>query len=248
MMLADKARAVLGHPRSRLLAALVLGIVLGRLSVTSPEGGDAQKVDSTAASGAMVSCQDRARALEKDRRQLQEELAYLKQSVVVEQEACFGLRESLFEKEGQISKLTEQLAFYRGVVTPDGQDDDLRLYRFDLESVAQRDYQFRAILLQSVSQRKQAEGRLELALVGLNPQGESRRFDLQELSRGDFSGDFSFRYYTEMYGQFRLPEPWAPLRIEARVMLADRREPAVSRIYPWKELITAQDAEEGKDD
>ncbi len=226
------------------LLILLLGVLLGRWSA-SVGGTDLDDLDEEQAQLAAAECPERLAGLERDRRQLREELAYLKQSVVVEQEACNGVRETLFEKEAAIGKMTEQLAFYRGIFAPAEQVGGIQVYKLEVDPVSGRHYQFRVTILQPARQSSAAEGTLILEFVGLGADGQPQRLGLDKLIRGEpFSGDYAFRYYTELYGQFRLPEQWTPLRIEAKVRPKGRRKALLAETYVWKDLMAARSAQE----
>ncbi len=240
----ESLRRLSRWPPLHALLILLLGILLGRLSALSGST-DLDDLDEQQAQLAAAECPERLTGLERDRRQLREELAYLKQSVVVEQEACNGVRDSLFQKEAEIGKMTEQLAFYRGIFAPSEQVGGVRVYKLEIDPVSGRNFQFRATLLQPARQSGSASGALILEFVGLDANGQPQRLGLDKLIRGEpFSGDYEFRYYTELYGQFRLPEHWTPLRIEAKVRPKGRRKALLAETYVWKDLMAAHGARE----
>ena len=170
-------------------------------------------------------------------RQQREEIAYLKQSVIVEQEACFGVRDMLREKEAEIGKLHEQLAFYRGIVTPEESETGVRVHKFELQSAGGTAYQFRVTLLQPVRIASAAEGRLQLKLEGLvGDQTQTR--DIQALApKGSFKPEYEFRYFTEVFGQFRLPKDFVPLRLGLYIQPKGFKSPRLATTYLWSELV-----------
>ena len=181
---------------------------------------------------------------QRKRRRLTEEVAYLKQSVIVEQEACFGVREALNDKQDQISDLREQVAFYRGIVSPEESTLGVRVHDLVLRPVQGRIFNFRLTLLQSVREGGEARGRVGLRLEAL--EGEKlRRLALESLMvTTEYSEEYLFRYYTEMFGEFELPDGLRPLRIVVSLTPRGKRKPAMVRTFVWDEMLAAPAAEE----
>lgn len=230
------------------LVMLVLAFLLGRISVPAHESeGLVSDAPVSVRNPEAVGCSDRLSLLKREQRQLREELAYVRQSVLVEQEACFGVREALVDKEAQISGLQEQLAFYRGIVSPDEADVGVRIFKLELDPLGRSDYQFRLTLVQSVRQVADAKGGLQMRLVVLDEAGDSQILDMKELvTADDFAWDYRFRYYTELYGQFRLPSEVTPVRIEVTVVPKGRAGRKQSEVYVWNELIVATGDDESE--
>ncbi|MGJ8669002.1 MAG: DUF6776 family protein [Oceanococcus sp.] len=219
-----------------------LGLVLGYgLFRDAPSGGLVQDIPLA---NPYASCPEKLSATERERRVLREELAYTKQSVVVEQEACFELRKSLAKQEDELSKLNEQLAFYRGIVSPEQDEAGVRIHGLDLFKISRRSVQFRLTLIQPVRQSKDANGRLNIVVEGLA--GDVfRQIPMSELGfAGDFSGEYAFRYYMELHGQFRLPEGFKPLRISTEAIPNTKGRKPVRQTFIWQEAMVAQAAEE----
>ncbi len=223
------------------------GLLFGRygLDPVAPEAPPPQL--EHVAAGAAAACARRVEVMNKETRRLREELAYMKQSVLVEQESCHGVHALLVDKASEISKLTEQLAFYRGIVTPEDTSVGVRIYKLELDPLGLRRFQFRLTLLQSVRQAADATGDLQVDLVAVDPAGKVQTLDMGSLMVGEnYAWTYKFRYYTEMYGQFRLPDKLTPLRIEVQARPHGERRREVSATFVWNELISAPSAEESK--
>lgn len=191
-----------------------------------------------------ASCPEKLSAVERERRVLREELAYTKQSVLIEQEACFELRNSLSQQQDELSKLNEQLAFYRGIVSPEQNEAGLRIHNLELFDQGYQVVQFRLTMVQPVRQNQEAKGRLELVIEGLQEEA-FRSLSLNDLALADsFSTAYAFRYYAELHGQFRLPEGFKPLRISASAIPDKKGRKAVRQSFVWQEAMAVDAAEE----
>ncbi|ORE85301.1 hypothetical protein ATO7_15997 [Oceanococcus atlanticus] len=189
-------------------------------------------------------CPAQLSALQRQRRQLSEELAYVKQSVIVEQEACFELRDSLSEQVAEVGKLNEQLAFYRGIVAPEQNLAGVRIHKAEIMPLYGRDYQFRLTLLQPVRQSSDAKGMLKLHLEGLK-KDVMLALPLRDIALGEKTPAlYEFRYYVEVFGQFRLPSDYRPLRLVAEAIPEERGLKPVSQTFVWAEILKPEAAEE----
>ena len=83
-----------------------------------------------------------------------------------------------------MSKLNEQLAFYRGIVSPEQDLAGVRIYKLDLFSKPGRIYQFRLTLLQPARQTADADGSLEIVFEGLQDDVFTR-LPLGRVAKGD---------------------------------------------------------------
>ncbi len=232
---------LLRAPWLRALACLLLGVAIGHFGPgLNTSGADAE--DGFAVVNPFASCPDKLSAAERERRVLREELAYTKQSVLIEQEACFELRESLTRQEDELGKLNEQLAFYRGIVSPEQDEAGVRIHQLELFDLGRGAVQFRLTLMQSVRQVQEAQGRLDLVIEGLDGDIYTKRSVQQLELSGDYTGDYAFRYYLEMHGQFRLPKAFKPLRIVTQAIPDKNGRKPVRQTFIWQEVFAAQTA------
>ncbi len=222
--------------------AMLLGGVLGGLLVFGIVPASLDDVVTDNLDGA--DCPAQLGALQRQRRQLSEELAYVKQSVIVEQEACFALRDELKQQLSEVGELNEQLAFYRGIVAPEQNLAGVRVHKAEIMPLYGRDYQFRVTLLQPVRQSSDAKGMLKLRLEGLKNE-TLLILPLNEIALGEKPPAFyEFRYYVEIFGQFRLPADYRPLRLVAEAIPEERGLKPVNQTFVWAEIIKPETAEE----
>lgn len=187
-----------------------------------------------------ASCPEKLSGAERERRVLREEVAYLKQSVIIEQEACFNVREALKGHEDELAELNEQLAFYRGIVSPEEDAAGMRIHKLELFDEGRGKWQYRLTLMQPVRQATDAKGLIRITVEGLN--GDIfRAYTMKELDPSEhFSGLYQFRNFLEMHGQFKLPTGFQPLRIVLKAIPERRGSKPVKRTWVWKDIVAAQ--------
>lgn len=182
------------------------------------------------------------RALTQRNGQLSAQLAYLKRSGQVDSDACNLVQQSLGSLQKQNSDLREQLAFYRGIVSPQQSATGLRVYDFKLAPHAgqPRSYDFELLLVQSLHHNRSTRGEARLRIDGL--QGKvARHLDIGTRDGGKADDlTFSFKYFQELDGRFQLPSGFRPLRVTVNLVSAGA-QPVVSQGYDWSKVIqTAQ--------
>lgn len=220
-----------------LLLGILLGWALARGLASQDTSGDRPSVVNP-----FAACPEKLTVAERERRSLRDELAYTKQSVLIEQEACFNLRDALQQQETKLGKLNEELAFYRGIVSPEQAEAGVRIHKLEVFDVGRRAVQFRLTLAQPVRQTSDATGRVKMTLEGL-VDGSFKKLDVSDLELSeDFSGAYDFRYYLELNGQFRLPKGFKPLRIVTQAIPDGKGRRPLSQTFVWQEIMMADDA------
>jgi hypothetical protein len=119
--------------------------------------------------------------LQDDIELLREQKAQLERAAQIERQAYNELDTNLKVLQGEILELKEELAFYRGIVSPKEASRGLHLQRFSLESNGLRSYRYTVVLTQVLKNDGLARGRVKLFIEG--QQGnEPKTLDLAALS------------------------------------------------------------------
>ena len=99
--------------------------------------------------------------------QLREHRAQLERAAQIERQAYNELDTNLKVLQDEILELKEELAFYRGIVSPRDASRGLRLQRFSLEPNGLRSYRYTVVLTQVLKNDRLAQGRVKLFIDGL---------------------------------------------------------------------------------
>jgi hypothetical protein len=188
---------------------------------------------------------DERRALSRDLRMaraenqaLKEQVAYLGRSQEIDGAACGSVKQSLTSLQAEASDLREQLAFYRGIVSPQESQAGVRVYDFKVAKTLEANlYKFDLVLIQSVRNDKRTGGNIEVTLEGLRGT-QKQTLRLKELVT-DPKPDmvFSFKYFEEFSGGFQLPEGFRPLRAVVSLEPQGEGVPTVEDEYEWGKII-----------
>ena len=172
---------------------------------------------------------------------LKDQVVYEKRSSEIDTQACSSVRESLMSLQAELSNAREQLAFYRGIVSPDLSQAGVRVYDLTLKRGPAKDsYQYGLVLIQSVRHDRRISGRIDLAIEGTS-NGQPQTLNWSSVaSGGNKNLLFSFKYFEEFSGELRLPAGFKPLRVTARLVM-DGDMPTIEDQYDWNKIMANQE-------
>lgn len=194
---------------------------------------------------------DERRQLNRELRQMRGQVGDLKDQVVYEQrsseidtQACDTVRDSLSSLQAEAAGLREQLAFYRGIVSPDLTRAGVRVYDLKLTRRPTGDtYLYDLVLIQSVRHDRRVTGRVELTLEGANS-GQPQTLNWSNVSVGGGKNlSFAFKYFEEFSGELRLPAGFKPQRVVTRLVVDGETD--VEDQFDWRKITSNQEKKDG---
>lgn len=172
------------------------------------------------------------RAAREEIDQLKEQTVYLQRSQEIDKQSSDSVKNSLMALQKESADLREQVAFYRGIVSPDASQAGVRVYEFKVSPTARAGrYRYDLVLIQSVRHDRRIAGRVEVTLRG----GNSAALKLSELAPSQPLG-FSFKYFQEFTGEFQLPAGFAPGRVLVEVLAEGGQK--IEDDYDWAKILT----------
>lgn len=175
-------------------------------------------------------------ALTQQNRDLRERIAVLERSSEIDREAREQVQENLSAMQDEVLELREQLAFYRGIVSPEDAQAGLRVQSFEIHSGPANDlYHFRLVLIQAIKHDRRASGQVEVVVHGVRA-GEPASIPLRELVTDDMDEmKYSFKYFQDFEGDLRLPADFTPARVDIAVLPGGRASNAIRRTVEWSD-------------
>jgi len=175
---------------------------------------------------------------------LREQKAQLERAAQIERQAYNELDTNLKLLQGEILELKEELAFYRGIVSPRDASRGLRLQRFSLEPNGLRSYRYTVVLTQVLKNDSLASGRVKFLIDGLQG-NESKTLDLSALSENSVKElDYRFKYFQNLEGDLVLPKGFKPMRATAQILPGGRQEDMIEKTIDWPTEETQKDVEQ----
>lgn len=220
-------RLVIRHhnPRLRRLRLLLGALALTALAWAVFTAGRLQggaDLEAVAATRALLAETEAAN------RSLRERIALIERSGQVDGRAHDELRGSLVALNDEILQLREELAFYRGIVSPADARRGLRVHELKLEPTGTDGvWRYRLMLIQAMQHDREAQGTAHLVLVGAGADGPQR------VPVVDGGLAYGFRYFQGFDGDILLPQGFTPSRVEVELAPRSERDARVEQTFDW---------------
>lgn len=179
--------------------------------------------------------EDRIAGLNAEIVSLKEDVALLETHRDIDSEAYKQVEGGLTELQATIQAQKDEIAFYRGIISPqDGtaglRVQDLRLSRGDDE----RSYNVRLVLVQALKHDRKVTGDVNLTIEGTQD-GTTMSYAytqlLPETEEGNWA--FSFRYFQDFDREIVLPDGFTPERINIEVRSRTRSISSIEESFAW---------------
>jgi hypothetical protein len=177
------------------------------------------------------------RRLRSENHRLSERVVLLERAGEIDKRAAGVLDQSLRDEQAELAALKEQVAFYRGIVSPEESSAGVRVYELQLRTGSEPDlYQYDLVLIQAMRHENTVSGNAVLSFMGLQD-GQPRSYRLAELEveRGK-TLLFSFRYFQQLSGIIRLPRGFTPSRVQVDVTRGGNPPVRFQQVYDWSKV------------
>lgn len=221
------------HSRRGIIVVVLFLLLL--IAVTFEFGRYRAGYDSLATSDAYSALHLQIAELEKQHSTLHEQNAILERSGQIERQAYKQLEGAVTGLQDEILELKEELAFYRGIVSPKDATKGLIIQDFELSQGAlPRHYRYKVVLTQVLNNGTVARGNLHFEVEGVQ-KGEQKRYTLEQMSDSkDKSGPaFRFKYFQIMEAEFMLPEGFEPIKVNLTVKPKSKAHNKLTQAFDW---------------
>lgn len=172
-------------------------------------------------------------SLEDEKSDLHEKIAILERGHQVDTKAYAKVDEHLQKLQSDNLALREELAFYRGIVSSDG-DKGISIQTF----VVERDgpagaYHYSLVLTRNMRNGKVASGTIDLLISG-EMDGRVKQLDLKDVSMPVTRGlSFEFKHFQRLEGRVQLPRGFVPHTVYVKVHTAGDRPSSLEKTFDW---------------
>ncbi|GAB6042740.1 DUF6776 family protein [Endothiovibrio diazotrophicus] len=181
--------------------------------------------------------------LEEENQQLREKAVVLERAAQVDRKAYEQLRSDLDGLQKEIADLTEELAFYRSIVSPKQEGEGLRVQELLITPGGKRMFRYRLVLTQMLHHDRRVEGTVGLSVEGFE-KGAAATYSFGDLG-GEGSAVYGFKYFQNIEGDIRLPEGFTPTRVMVAVDPKGRRVKPFTRAFDWPAAAVSHLTREG---
>ena len=163
------------------------------------------------------------------------EIEKLKRSAQVDYKTAEQSQKIIRDKEIQIQRQQQELAFYRKLLSPESVKLGVDVKDFSVRaSVNQGEYYYDFLLMRSGGSKKVAKGKISISIDGI--QGDvMRRIDVASADQDQIK--YSFKYFQRLSGIFDLPSDFQPQKVSLVIAPSSKSSDKHKNSYVWQELI-----------
>jgi hypothetical protein len=172
--------------------------------------------------------------LEKANAELRGKLAELETGVTSQKQEREELARTVTELQTQVARQTQDLQFYRGIVSQTVGAPNVKVQRFQIANAKlARRYRLRMVLVQAARPENTVNGTVALAVEG-SERGRNVTYNLAKLTPdGRAQVQFSFRYFQDLDQEIQLPEGFSPARVNVEVRASGRASSPAVQTFDW---------------
>ncbi len=166
---------------------------------------------------------------------LEQQVANHSLGAEVDRKANEEIRQQVIALKEEISVLTEENSFYRGLMAPTKNKRGLAFGAIELsQSDRPRLYNYKIVMQQLATNHNLLNGTLRVVVVG-RAEGLDVEYNLSQLSSQLNSElvKLRFKYFQTVEGALQLPEGFEPLRIELVARSTGKNSVTVEKRFGW---------------
>lgn len=229
-----------GSARWLWLAAALL-VVAGSFWLGYRQGQQAAGYHAEAGGRERRALESEVARLESQNTALNARVAELEMARRLDHEAYGQVERTLGDLQSRLARQSDDLAFYRSIVSPADGVQGLRIQRFALRPGTEpREFVIELTLIQAMRQDSTVSGLVDVVLQGIE-RGRPARYPVGQLTGQPRAQlPFSFRYFQTLERAVTLPEGFQPFEVEVRVQSGTLRSP-LRQSFTWRVVDVAND-------
>lgn len=184
---------------------------------------------------AAAKLQDSIEVLTQTNSQLQEQIVVLQSERDVDNLARQQVQQSLEALQTKLLNVQEELAFYKGIVSPVTGEEGLRVQSLKFtRGGAPRLYHYHLVLIQVRTKEFMVTGNVDIKIYG-DEQGKPVILDARSIApKGNPSFNFAFQYFENLEGDAIFPDGFTPGRVEVTVI--ENGHGPVQQNFAWQSI------------
>jgi hypothetical protein len=168
--------------------------------------------------------------LEEANEELRVSLARAQRTLQMDQSSYQELDRSLKASAQEITKLREELNFYRNIISPVDKKAGLRIQSLAIEPVGNTSqFRYKLVLIQALKHDRSISGTAQFEISGMQA-GQDSVLTYPKPPQRTIS--VNFKYFQDIEGKFELPRNFKPRQIKVTVTTAGGTQ-NVEEIYTW---------------
>ncbi len=220
--------------RSVLWVVVALVVVIAASLAAFEFGRSRAGFDGAAARSERAGLQDRIAALEEELRAARLKLAMYDSDNAGSTRERTEVAKTIGELQGEVARLTSDVAFYRGVVDERATPEVVKIQQFRISAgKAEREFLLRLVLGRPLRPEDSIAGKARITIEGTAADGSAASYDLAALGVPGGELAFSLRYVATLEQALTLPEGFAPARTTVELAPARKGVNPVRETFIW---------------
>lgn len=173
--------------------------------------------------------------------ELRRQQAILETSREIDKETYAQIEANLSDLQEKIQAQEEELAFYRGIVSPGDGVSGLRIQDLEvLPEDSEQRHLLRLILVQAIVHNKRVTGTVRIKFSG-SLDGQPAEYSLADVvaAGGDREIAYAFRYFQSLEEDLVLPVGFEPATVEVEVRPREPRGEPLTQSFPWARVLVS---------
>lgn len=177
-------------------------------------------------------------------RQLQAELdsmrlakSVLETGKEIDDQASESVRTELKDLQRELLELKEELAFYRGIVSPKEASQGLYIQTFNItKNDEERSYRYKLVLTQVLKNDRHVSGKIDVVIEGImEDDGRQEQIRLRDVTVSKNRDlEYRFKYFQSFEGDMKLPTGFVPIRVIVTVKPSYRSQEQIEKVFDWE--------------
>lgn len=162
-------------------------------------------------------------------------IATLEKGAEVDQKANEEIRQVVKSLKDQVASLQEEVALYKGIMTPSLSVGGLTIQELSLDPTADPlRYRLKVMLTQVGDNKAFVQGFAGISIIGVQD-GKKVALLLKDISDqiSDTDIRFRYRYFQDIKGELKLPENFSPEQIYVVAQSSGSRASRVEKYFDW---------------
>jgi hypothetical protein len=190
--------------------------------------------DAAAESEQRAVIEHQVEQLEFENKRLHAKVAELEMSRRLDRDAYGQVESTLGGLQSQLARQSDDLAFYRSIVSPADGIQGLRIQRFEvLPGEKPRQVHLKLTLVQAMRHESVVSGLAQITVLGMKDDAPARFTVGELLGKPRAQLPFSFRYFQTIEQDITLPADFRPFETSVEVTSSKLRSP-VQQTFAWK--------------
>ncbi len=166
--------------------------------------------------------------------ELQGQVAHLETSDIGQSRERLEVQRTIGELQAQVASLSQELAFYRGIVTQGANASEVKVQNLSIAATGEPNtYRVRLTLVQPVRPDAVVSGTVIFAVSG-SQAGKTARLDFETLTGGKKRElPFTFRYLENIDEQIQLPADLKPEELQVEIRSSRRGVAPLQQSLIW---------------